>query len=253
MRHIAWWLAPLLLLVPHLSAADTAATADATAQRVWADALATTRESDRWVAGNTLMTMEFLDRRGETDEVMKVQVTTRSTEDGLSVEITELERPGGLIGAMMSGDSMPPDGTSGASNSGESDGGSDGDGSLANPFLPEVQASLRIDSRAESDIINGQPCRAFTIGWEALDGTAYEGVIWLAESTAQPVLLDVTGRSASDAVQSLSAVVNYEPHGPTVVPVSTTSYVDIRFALVIRVRMRVTVEFSDYFERDETR
>ncbi|MEE8441592.1 MAG: hypothetical protein V3S41_07720 [Spirochaetia bacterium] len=245
---------PLLLSLLMLagSALASADTENVTSEEIgdtWARALAATEGNAHWIPGETQMTMEFLNRKGETDQLMRILTTVTPTDNGLVLEMTELERPGGLIGALMPSDDLGSDGISGASNE---DASSGFDQLSANPFLPEVQASLLIEATEESDIIDGVRSRAFAIGWVATDGTAYDGTIWLSAETAGPVRLEVTGDSASSDVQALSVAVTYQRYGATVLPASTVSSMEIRFALIIRIRIRMTLEFAKYFEIDET-
>ncbi|TFH04095.1 MAG: hypothetical protein E4H09_04150, partial [Spirochaetales bacterium] len=187
----------LLVAGALLLAVSSPAQAD-DAQQMWNLALVATQGTERWVPATTMMTMEFLDRKGETDGAFRMLTTVTDGEEGLLVEMTELERPGGLIGAMMPAGTT--DGTTGASsNRDSSDPAEDGSPSqselFANPFLPGVQESLRVRSTGQSRRIDGAETREYGIEWVATDGSAYEGTIWLETGSGRPVLLEATGDS----------------------------------------------------------
>lgn len=249
--------AVLIAIVWALAAATAAGDQDT--NNVWTRALAATSGSDRWLPAETMMTMEFLDRKGETDEVLRMLTEVSQGESGLVVEMTELERPGGLVGALMPKDAFASDGNSGASASAsaqpkereaEEEGGG-GNGELfANPFLPQVQDSLALESAGESRYFEGRRAEAYEISWVAGDDTAYQGTIWLADDTSEPVYLHVIGDSAQSNVKSLSVSVAYASHNATVLAERAVTSMEINFALLIKVRMRMTLDFADYFETD---
>jgi len=267
---------PVILLIlltvalPLPLSGDLPAHSDPAVARLWSLALAATEGSDRWLPAESVVTMEFLGRNGETDETLKMLTRVTPTDDGLDIEMVEIQRPGGIIGAMMpSVDGGETDATSGASRAGNAEGDDSGGGGeiVANPFHPDVQASLWLRpavgappdgagsppdaTGAPSDGTGGDvpgPSVAFDLGWVGTDGTAYEGRIWLSPESGTPLRLDATGASPDSNVKALNTTVWYDRHEGVVLPVRSVTSMEYRYALVIRIRMRMTMEFSDYFD-----
>jgi hypothetical protein len=238
----------VLNLVTTLSFADPGRPIDPDTQRVWDAILDASALNPQFVAGTTHMTMEFLDRKGRTDQILRALSTTTASDDGLEQESTILEVPGGLIGTFMPKEAMGPDGMSGASSNGDTE---EQTRTMTDPFLPEVQPSLWIDSLHESALIRGEMAAAYAIRWVAPDGTEYDGRIWLSANELLPVHLEVTGDSVSDSIRDLSVSIDYQSDINTVLPVSVITSMEFRYALVVRVRVRMTLEFEGYFRVGE--
>jgi len=195
------------------------------ADAVWTQSVSVMSQSDRWVAGQTEITSETLSRNGDVDQMFSLLQTTTLGEEGLLVGMTPLSMPaggpGGLMGGMSSVMAAPRDSAG------------------VDPFAAEVEGRVRIVPLGRSRTIGGVRSEAYSISWEAPDGTMFDGDIWIAEDSGAPVRLEVSGDSPDGDVRLLEITTVYEHLGETSVPSRM-------------VTTRMTMPYSDYFETDGT-
>ncbi len=251
----------LLLLV---SAATVSAQTGADA--VWAKAVSAMSLSDHWVAGQTVITTETLLRNGDVDQRFSILQTTTLGEEGLLMAIAPLAMPaggpGGLMGGMMHPGGQPPAGDAPPDGrlpeGGLFSGGMSSvmaaprDSAGVNPFAAEVEGRVRIVPLGRSRTIGGVRSEAYSISWEAPDGTMFDGDIWIAEDSGAPVRLEVSGDSPDGNVRLLEITTVYEHLGETSVPSRMVTTRTTRSGLFSSTTIRMTMSYSDYFETDGT-
>ncbi|MCK4516415.1 MAG: hypothetical protein KAU31_14230 [Spirochaetaceae bacterium] len=249
----------MLLLI---SAATLSAQADTDA--VWAQAVSTMSESGRWVAGQTEMTIETLARNGDVDQRFSILQTTTPGEEGLLVAMTPLAMPAGGPGGMFGGmrpsgaqppaDGAPPEG--GFPPGGRLPGGmadamsAPRDSAGANPFAADTEDTVQVAPLGSSRAIGGVRSEAFSIEWEAPDGTVFDGEIWIAVDSGAPVRLEVTGDSPESDIRLLEITTVYEHLGETSVPSRMVIFQTVRSGLFSSTTTRITMSYADYFETD---
>ena len=251
----------LLLLI---SAATVSAQTDTSA--VWTQAVSTMGQSGRWVAGETEITIETLARNGDVDQKFSILQTTTLGEEGLLVTMTPLAMPEGGPRGMFGGmrppgmrqpaDEAPPEGGS-PPGSPFPGGMADAmtaprDAGGANPFAADTEGKVQVAPLGSSRTIGGVRSDAYSVEWEAPDGTAFSGELWIAVDAGAPVRLEVTGDSPESAVQLLQITTVYEHLGETSVPSRMVTTRTIRSGLFSSTTMRVTMSYADYFETDGT-
>lgn len=251
----------LLLLV---SAATVSAQTGADA--VWARAVSTMSLSGRWVAGQTEITTETLLKNGDVDQMFSILQTTTLGEEDLLMAITPLVMPtgrsGGLMGGVMHPGTQPP--ADGAPSEGTFPQGGMFSGGMSsvmavphdsagvNPFTAEVEGRVRIVPLGRSRTIGGVRSEAYSISWEAPDGTTFTGDMWIAEDSGAPVRLEVSGDSPDGNVRLLEITTVYEHLGETSVPSRMVTTRTTRSGLFSSTTIRMTMSYSDYFETDGT-
>ncbi len=250
----------LLLLI---SAATLSAQTDSDA--VWAQAVSTMSQSGRWVAGGTEITIETLARNGDVDQKFSILQTTTIGEEGLLVAMTPLAMPEGGPGGMFGG--MRPSGMQPPADGAPPEGGfppgdrfpggmadamtAPRDSTGANPFA-DVEDSVEIAPLGNSRAIGGVRSDAYSIEWEAPDGTSFSGELWIAVDSGAPVRLEVTGDSPESDVQLLEITTVYEHLGETSVPSRMVIFQAVRSGLFSSTTTRITMSYADYFETDGT-
>ena len=126
------------------------------------------------------------------------------------------------------------------------------DSAGVNPFADGLEDSVRIASLGNSRTIGGVRSEAFSIQWEAPDGTTFEGEIWIAADSGAPVRLEVTGDSPDGDIRLLELTTVYEQHGETSVPSRSVTTRTTRSGLFSSTTIRMTMSYADYFETDGT-
>lgn len=230
------------------------------ADAVWAQAMSAMSQSDRWVAGQTEITSETLARNGDVDQMFSLLQTTTLGEKGLLVGMTPLSMPeggpGGSMGGMRPAGVTPPDGATplgGGLPAGMSSAmAAPGDTVGLDPFAADIEGRVEIAALGNSRTIGGVRSDAYSIAWEAPDGTAFSGDIWIAADSGAPVRLEVSGDSPEGDVRLLEITIVYERRGETSVPFRMVTTRTIRSGMFSSTTTRMTMSYSDYFETDGT-
>lgn len=246
---------------PREARSDTVA---AGAADVWARARESVGDPRRWVFGSSTVTIETLDRNGETDRTIVLDQSIEVDGDNLILTVTPVSvssgggglplppgAPGTRSGAQPAPDPASRMGRMLSQNEGE--GGGLQAQVPANPFASEVAESVALVDTGTSRAIGGEDALAYSIAWSDPDGSAYAGTIWFSAATGAPVRLEATGDMAEHDIRELRTTVSYEEIDGFALPARSITHVSRRTSLFTTARSRITVSYGNYFETDGTR
>ena len=226
----------------------------------WAAARDAIGDPQTWVFGSSSVSIEMLNRSGETDRTILLdqQITEEGDELVLTVTPLSVTSGGGLPtppGAPGS-NSAPIDPNSRMGRMMSQSEGQNGNAQSqvpANPFATAVADSVALSETGESRPIGGVAAQEYGIAWSDPDGSAYSGTIWLNAETGAPIRLDVVGAMAEEDIREFRTTISYEDRDGVTLPARSITRASRRMNLFITIRTRITVSYNDYFETDGTR
>jgi hypothetical protein len=232
------------------------------AAQAWAQAVTYADESEQWVAGSSDITMEQLNRRGESQQAVRLEQTAIKNDDSIEVSMSVVSATAGMAYRMEAsgGGSGSPGDPGGAQPGGARAAGGPMGGGLAldgirqhpaNPFSPAVRNAVAIEATGAARSIGGQNSVEYNISWSTDEGV-FTGTIWLTEQAHVPVRLEVAADLADDQIRAAHLTTTFETDDGLTVLSRAVVQQSVRINLFITAHTRMTVSFDDYFKTNGT-